>query len=44
MLKRILTASIIILFAGILVTISARELPAVSVENPPVKTTIFLGK
>ncbi len=44
MYKRIITASLILLFAGIIVTISANELPAQSAQKDQFKTTIFFGK
>jgi len=44
MFKRILTASIVLLFAGFLVIISANELTSSLTEKTPEKTTIFLSK
>lgn len=44
MYKRIITASLVLLFAGILVTISANELPAQQAGRDLLKTTISLGK
>jgi hypothetical protein len=44
MLKRVITAAIVLLFAGILITISANEVSSTSVVKAQNKTVIFLSK
>ena len=44
MKKRIVTAALIIVFAGLLITVSAFELPVDTAERTADKPTIHLGR
>ena len=44
MIKRIVTAAAVLLFAGILVSLSAGELQGISGDDSGARPIIFLGK